>query len=74
MLLLFKASAAQVAVFLVGLVLSLAAGMALAASLDGPGGLLVSTVVAAAGLLGAAVFSQMVHDHLLIRTLASSRR
>jgi hypothetical protein len=74
MLLLVKASAAQVAVFLVGLVLSLVVGMALAASLDGPGGLLFSTVVSAAGLLGAAVFSQTVHDHLLVRTLATTRR
>ena len=35
--------------------LSLVVGMVLAAHLDGPGGLLIATVVSGAGLLGAAV-------------------
>ena len=62
-----KALAAQVFVFMLGLALSLVAGMLLAAVLDGPGGLLIATVVAGAGLLGAAVLSQVVHDHLFAR-------
>ena len=64
-----KAGVAQVAVFFVGLVVSLVVGMAMAAFLDGPGGLLVSTIVAGAGLLGGAVLSQVVHDHLITRAL-----
>jgi hypothetical protein len=64
-----KAGAAQVAVFLVGLVLSLAAGMFLASVLDGSGGLLIATFVAGAGLLGGAVLSQTVHDHVIMRAL-----
>ncbi len=58
---------AQCAVFLVGLVLSLVVGMVLAAHLDGPGGLLVATIVSGAGLLGAAVASQALRDYLLRR-------
>lgn len=58
---------AQCALFLVGLVLSLVVGMVLAAHLDGPGGLLIATVISGAGLLGAAVASQALRDYLLRR-------
>ncbi len=58
---------AQCAVFFVGLVLSLVVGMVLAAHLDGPGGLLIATIVSGAGLLGAAVASQALRDYLLRR-------
>jgi hypothetical protein len=57
----------QAAVFLVGLVLSIVVGMVLAAHLDGPGGLLVATVIAGAGLLGGAGLSQMLRERLLER-------
>jgi len=58
---------AQCALFLVGLVLSLVVGMVLAAHLDGPGGLLIATVISGAGLLGAAVASQALRDYLMRR-------
>lgn len=58
---------AQCMVFAVGLVLSLIMGMVLAAHLDGPGGLLIATVVSGAGLLGAAVASQAVRDYMVRR-------
>jgi hypothetical protein len=58
---------AQCAVFLVGLVLSLVIGMVLAAHLEGPGGLLIATVISGAGLLGAAVASQALRDYLIRR-------
>ena len=58
---------AQCVVFAVGLVLSLIIGMVLAAHLDGPGGLLIATVVSGAGLLGAAVASQALRDYLVRR-------
>jgi hypothetical protein len=58
---------AQCALFAVGLVISLVVGMVLAAHLDGPGGLLIATVVAGAGLLGAAVASQALRDYLMKR-------
>lgn len=58
---------AQCALFLVGLVLSLVIGMVLAAHLDGPGGLLIATIIAGAGLLGAAVASQALRDYLMRR-------
>ena len=58
---------AQCVVFAVGLVLSLVIGMVLAAHLDGPGGLLIATVVSGAGLLGAAVASQALRDYLMRR-------
>ena len=61
------ALAAQCVAFLVGLVLSLIVGMVLAAHLDGPGGLLVATVISGGGLLGAAVASQALHDYLIRR-------
>ena len=59
--------AAQCVVFVVGLVLSLVVGMFLAAHLDGPGGLLIATVISGAGLLGAAVASQALRDYLMRR-------
>lgn len=58
---------AQGAAFLVGLIVSLAVGMFLAAHLDGPGGLLIATVISGAGLLGAAVASQALKDYLVRR-------
>jgi len=58
---------AQGVVFLVGLLLSLVVGMVLGKHLDGPGGLLIATVISGAGLLGAAVGSQAVRDYLLRR-------
>jgi hypothetical protein len=58
---------AQCALFLVGLVLSLVVGMVLAAHLDGPGGLLIATVISGGGLLGAAVASQALRDYLMRR-------
>jgi hypothetical protein len=61
------ALAAQCAAFLAGLVASLLVGMYLAAHLDGPGGLLIATVVSGAGLLGAAVGSQSLRDYLVRR-------
>jgi hypothetical protein len=57
----------QCLAFGVGLVLSLVIGMVLAAHLDGPGGLLIATVVSGAGLLGAAVASQALRDYLVRR-------
>jgi len=56
---------AQVIVFLVGLVGSLAGGIYLGARTDGPGGLLIVTLVAGAGLLTAAVMSQVAHDRIV---------
>jgi hypothetical protein len=58
---------AQCLAFSAGLVLSLMLGMVLAAHLDGPGGLLIATLVSGAGLLGAAVASQVLRDHLARR-------
>jgi hypothetical protein len=58
---------AQALLFVVGLVLSLLLGMLLAAHLDGPGGLLIATIVSGAGLLGAAVLSQSLRDWLIRR-------
>jgi hypothetical protein len=65
------ASVAQAALFVAGMLLSLAVGMLLASILDGPGGLVFSTVVAGAGLLGAAALSQLLREHMLER--ASTR-
>jgi hypothetical protein len=59
--------AAQCLLFVVGLVLSIILGMVLAAHLDGPGGLLIATVISGAGLLGAAVASQALRDYLMRR-------
>jgi hypothetical protein len=58
-------------VFAVGLVISLVVGMVLAAHLDGPGGLLVATVISGAGLLAAAALSQTLHDWLLDKRFAA---
>jgi hypothetical protein len=65
MLLEIKASVVQCTIFLVGLALSLLVGMFLAGLLDGAPGLLCATIVAGAGLLGAAVLSQVAHDYLV---------
>ncbi len=56
---------AQGVVFLVGLCISLAIGMLLGARTEGPGGLLIATVLAGLGLLGAAVLSQIAHDRIV---------
>jgi hypothetical protein len=66
MMLELKASLAQVGIFVAGLTLSLLVGIFLAAHLDGAPGLLVATLIAGTGLLAAAVFSQVVHDHIVI--------
>jgi hypothetical protein len=58
---------AQGAAFIAGLIVSLLVGMYLAAHLDGPGGLLIATVISGAGLLGAAVASQSLRDYLVRR-------
>ena len=58
---------AQCTLFAIGLVVSIVVGMVLAAHLDGPGGLLIATVVSGAGLLGAAVASQALRDYLMKR-------
>lgn len=58
---------AQCGAFFVGMVLSIVIGMVLAAHLDGPGGLIIATVISGAGLLGAAVASQALKDYLLRR-------
>ncbi len=60
-----KASVVQGLIFIVGLALSLVVGMFLSRHLDGTPGLLFATIVAGGGLLGAAVFSQVVHDHIV---------
>jgi hypothetical protein len=59
--------AAQCLLFVLGLILSLVIGMVLAAHLDGPGGLLIATVISGAGLLGAAVASQALRDYMMRR-------
>jgi hypothetical protein len=58
---------AQGLTFVIGLVLSLVVGMVLAKVLDGPGGLLIATLVSGGGLLGAAVASQALRDYLIRR-------
>jgi hypothetical protein len=58
---------AQCVAFAIGLVASLVLGMVLAAHLDGPGGLLIATVISGAGLLAAAVASQALRDYLIRR-------
>jgi hypothetical protein len=58
---------AQCLLFVLGLILSLVIGMVLAAHLDGPGGLLIATVISGAGLLGAAVASQALRDYMMRR-------
>jgi hypothetical protein len=60
---------AQVAVFAIGLVISLVVGMVLAAHTDGPGGLLVATILSGAGLLTSAALSQTLRDHLTLKGL-----
>ena len=63
------ATAAQVAFFLAGLAISLLVGMVLAGVLDGPGGLLIATVISGSGLLTAAALSQNLRDWLIQRDL-----
>lgn len=69
---------AQVAVFTVGLAGSVAVGMVMAMQVSSIGGLIVATVVAGAGLLGAASVSQTVRDRIaqkqLERTLNAAER
>lgn len=55
----------QVGVFSLGLVLSLGLGILLSAHTDGPGVLLLVTLVAGLGLLGSAVLSQIVRDRIV---------
>ena len=59
----------QVAVFLLGLVLSVAFGMLLATRTDSIPGLVIATVLSGAGLLSAASFSQTVRDRIAERQL-----
>ena len=65
MLIEIKASVFQGTIFVVGLAGSLLVGMVLSRYLDGAPGLLFATLVAGGGLLGAAVLSQVVHDHIV---------
>ncbi len=58
---------AQAIVFVVGLCASLGVGMLLGAHTDGPGGLLLATLIAGGGLLGAAMLSQAAHDRIVYR-------
>ena len=60
---------AQLGVFLLGLVLSVAAGMLLASRTDSIPGLVGATILAGAGLLSAASFSQTVRDRIAERQL-----
>lgn len=60
---------AQLAVFLLGLVLSVAGGMLIAARLDSIPGLVIATILSGAGLLSAASFSQTVRDRIAERQL-----
>jgi hypothetical protein len=56
---------AQCLFFTVVMAISVAVGMVMAAYLDGPGGLLVATIVSGAGLLLGANLSQALHDRIL---------
>lgn len=67
------AFAAQGLFFLAGLAVSLLVGMVLGAVLEGPGGLLVATLISGAGLLAAAALSQSLRDHLVQRGLEDAR-
>jgi hypothetical protein len=62
----------QSAVFLVGLAASVAIGMLMAMHVDSTGGLVVVTILAGAGLLAAASFSQTVRDRIVERQLTRS--
>jgi hypothetical protein len=55
----------QTIVFIVGLVIALAVGIVLGARTEGPGGLLVVTILAGVGLLAAAVLSQIARDRIV---------
>jgi len=67
------AMAAQVGLFLAGLAVSIVIGIALAAVLDGPGGLLIATGIAGTGLLVVAGLSQTLHDYIVQRDLDRDR-
>ena len=56
---------AQAVVFTIGLALSLVVGMELAAPTEASLPLVFVTLVAGFALIGAAVVSQMVHDHIV---------
>ena len=56
---------AQTLVFTLGLAVALGLGIVFGSRTDGPGGLLVVTLLAGAGLLGAAVVSQVVRDRIV---------
>ena len=56
---------AQALVFVIGLTLSLVVGMQLAARTEASGALVAVTLVAGLALIGAAVVSQLVHDHIV---------
>lgn len=56
---------AQAVVFLVCLTLALAVGIELAARTETSAALVVVTLVAGFALVGAAVVSQLVHDHIV---------
>lgn len=66
------ALAAQCVFFLAGMIVSIMIGMFFGKILHGPGGLLIATVIAGAGLLAAAAFSQTLHDWLIQRSLDKS--
>lgn len=63
---------AQCVFFLAGMVVSIMIGMFFGKILHGPGGLLIATLIAGAGLLAAAAFSQTLHDWLIQRSLDKS--
>jgi high-affinity Fe2+/Pb2+ permease len=65
--------AAQVGVFVAGLVVSVLLGMGLARVLNGPGGLLIATVVSTVLLLAAAGFSQTARDRIVDRALSTQQ-
>lgn len=60
---------AQCVFFLVGLMLSVAVGMGLAKLFDGPGPLLIATVISGTGLLTFAALSQKLRDEVVRRAL-----
>ncbi len=59
------ATVVQSIIFVVGLIFSLAVGIALSRYCDGPGSLLATTILSAAGLLGSAALSQLIRDRIV---------
>ncbi len=55
----------QTLVFVLGLAIALGMGIVLGARTEGPAGLLLVTLLAGVGLLGAAVISQIVRDRIV---------